>query len=354
MITQSLPPAASADHLTTALRKAGVLGAACVGNVAVMSSAKKLRSHTFRLRLDCDGPAGDAPGSVFLKMGHLDSAGHPSYTNRREVAFYRDVAPALPERLVPRCFDAVDATDTSAWHLLLEDLTDSHFIATDWPLPPTLAQCESIVAALARFHATWWDDPLLGVSMGSWRRADTFDQHLRSLAEQLARFTDRFGELMPPERRDLYERLLDRAPRLLLRYHSHRNLTLIHSDAHPWNVFLPRHGGGEDVRLFDWEGWGIDTATDDLAYMMAMLWYPDRRRRIEQPLLDCYHAALQAQGVCGYDRKALDDDYRLSALWLITRPIWQAANNIGPGVWWNNLERIMLAVDDLGCRELLD
>ena len=28
-------------------------------------------------------------------------------------------------------------------------------------------------------------------------------------------------------------------------------------------------------------------------------------------------------------------------------------NNIGPRVWWNNLERIMLAVDDLGCRDLL-
>ncbi len=143
--TSALPAAASADHLTAALRKAGVLGAACVGNVAVMSSAKKLRSHTFRLRLDCDGPAGDAPGSVILKMGHLDSDGRSSYANRYEIAFYRDVAPALPERLVPRGFEAVDATDTSAWHLLLEDLTDSHFIATDWPLPPTLTQCEGIV-----------------------------------------------------------------------------------------------------------------------------------------------------------------------------------------------------------------
>jgi hypothetical protein len=49
----------------------------------------------------------------------------------------------------------------------------------------------------------------------------------------------------------------------------------------------------------------------------------------------------------------LDDDYRLSALWLITRPVGQALLNIGPAVWWNNLERIMLAVDDLGCRDLL-
>jgi hypothetical protein len=28
-------------------------------------------------------------------------------------------------------------------------------------------------------------------------------------------------------------------------------------------------------------------------------------------------------------------------------------NNIAPRVWWNNLERIMLAIDDLGCRDLL-
>ena len=123
--------------------------------------------------------------------------------------------------------------------------------------------------------------------------------------------------------------------------------------AHPWNFFLPRPGIGAGVRLIDWEDWGIDTATDDLAYMMAMLWYPDRRDRMERPLLDLYHAALLAHGVSGYDRQALHDDYRLSVLWLITRPIGQAANNIPARVWWNNLERIMLAVDDLGCRDLL-
>jgi thiamine kinase-like enzyme len=330
-----------------------VLNHGHVCNVVVMSSLAKLRSQTLRLRLDYEGPAGDAPNSVILKMGHLDSAGRSSYANHREIAFYRDIAPALLDRLAPLCFESIEATDTRAWHLLLEDLTDSHFIATAWPLPPTLEQCESIVQAQARFHAAWWDHPLLGTSVGSWRDTDAFDGDLRSFAEEFARFTDRFGEMMPPERRDLYQRLLDQAPRLLARYHSRRNLTIVHGDAHSWNCFLPRYGGGEDVRLIDWEGWSIDTATDDLAYMMAMLWYPDRRRRIERPLLDLYHEALLARGVRGYDRQALHDDYRLSALGLITRPVAQAMNDIGPAVWWNNLERIMLAVDDLGCRDLL-
>jgi len=318
-----------------------------------ISSLKKARSNTLRLRLNYEGLAGEAPRSLILKMGHLDSAGRPLYANRHELAFYRHVAPALPERLVPRCFESVEATDTSAWHLLLEDLTDSHFIATEWPLPPTLEQCERIVRAQARFHAVWWNDPRLGVSVGRWQSADDWDQALRILGDQFARFTDRFGELMPPDRRELYQRLFDQGPSLLTRYHTHLNLTLIHGDAHFWNFFLPRPGGSEEVRLIDWEDWHINTATTDLAYMMAMLWYPDRRRRFERPLLDRYHAALLARGVSGYDRQALDDDYRLSVLWLIARPVVQAVSNLRPRVWWNNLERIMMAVDDLGCRDLL-
>jgi len=34
--------------------------------------------------------------------------------------------------------------------------------------------------------------------------------------------------------------------------------------------------------------------------------------------------------------------------------VWQEANGIPPLIWWNNLERCLMAVDDLGCRDLLD
>ena len=95
-------------------------------------------------------------------------------------------------------------------------------------------------------------------------------------------------------------------------------------------------------------------ATDDLAYMMALHWYPERRRRLEQPLLDRYHAALLARGVAGYDRAALAEDYRLSVVWQLTTPVWQAGYKLPPAIWWSHLERILLAVDDLRCRELLE
>ena len=88
--------------------------------------------------------------------------------------------------------------------------------------------------------------------------------------------------------------------------------------------------------------------------MMAMHWYPDRRQRYERLLLDRYHEALLAHGVGGYDRRALQDDYRLSVLLRIMTPVRQASIGIPPVIWWNNLERILMAVDDLDCRELLD
>jgi hypothetical protein len=353
MTTEPLPKAADAQHLTDALRRANAIGDGRVSEVVVESSRPTILSRIIRLRLSYEGAAADAPRSLILKTGLPERAGATWNAGRQEVAFYRDVASAMPARLVPRCFEAHWDADTKAWHLLLEDLTDSHAIATTWPLPPTMEQCRSILQTRARAHAAWWDDPRLGVSVGTWSTAEGTAQYLRNFAERFARFIDNHGELISPERRDLYEQFLDRAPHLFARYDSHRNLTVIHGDAHVWNCFLPRNNGGEDARLFDWDSWRLDTASDDLAYMMAMHWYPDFRRRFERPLLDHYHAVLVESGVRGYDRRTLYDDYRLSALWAIAIPVWQAANNIPPVIWWNNLERILLAVDDLGCRDLL-
>ena len=353
MTLDSLSRAARAEHLTDALRRSGALGEARVCDVAVASSRPTLLSQITRLRLTYDVAAAGAPSTVILKTGLPDRAGAQWNGGRQEVAFYTQVASVMSARLVPRCFEAHWDADTNAWRLLLEDLTDSHVIATTWPLPPTMEQCERILRALARLHAEWWDDPRLGVSVGTWLDADAMDQQLQRLADRFKLFTDRLGDRLPRERRDLYERFLGAAPRLLARYHSHRNLSVVHGDSHVWNYFLPRDGGN-DVRLFDWDAWRTGVASNDLAYMMATHWYPDRRRRMERPLLDHYHAALVVHGVRGYDRRALDDDYRLSVLWQIATPVWQAAIDLPPVIWWSHLERILLAVDDLGCRDLLD
>ena len=79
---------------------------------------------------------------------------------------------------------------------------------------------QDMVQALARFHGAWWDSPHLGADVQAWTDAEGFDRSLQIFAEKFALFTDRFNELSPPERRKLYQRLLDQASHLLARYHS--------------------------------------------------------------------------------------------------------------------------------------
>jgi ecdysteroid kinase len=354
MTTNALPPAANADHLTAALRKSGVLGDGSVREVDLENPHDTILSRIARLKLTYEGVASGAPPSLILKTARSDRLNASWVAGRQEVAFYTQVAPRLPVGLVPRCFDADWNAETNEWYLLLEDLTATHMPATIWPLPPTLDQCEIIVESLARVHAEWWDNPSLGVSVGIWLDANALDRNRQTFSEHFARFTNQFGDRIPLERRELYHRLVDAVPRLRQRYLSHRDVTIIHGDAHVWNCFLPRDVEDNDARFFDWDGWRIEVGSSDLAYMIAMHWYPDRRQKYERLLLDRYHEALLAYGVKGYDRRALEDDYRLAVLLRSMTPVWQAANNIPPVIWWNNLERIFLAVDDLDCRELLD
>jgi hypothetical protein len=353
-MTTTLPAMAQPAYLTEVLRRAGVLGDGRVDAVDVVDTMRTIISAIVRLQLSFEGAAGDAPRRLILKAANPGRPKARVKGARQEVMFYRDIAPMSPPGLVPRCFDAAWNDGSGVWHLLLEDLTDSHAVATPWPLPPTLAQCEAMVAALARFHAAWWDDPRLPASDGLAAGPEIVRQRVAALGTHTARFIEVLGDALSPRRRAFYQRYLEAAPRLMQDRLARRHRTFAHGDAHVWNFFLPRPGRpADDVRLFDWDGWHLGAGADDLAYMMAVHWHPELRGLREARLLDRYHEALLAHGVSGYDRAALQADYRLSVLLASTVPIWQHAANAPPAIWWHHLDRIHLAIDDLGCRDLL-
>ena len=353
MTPPQLPAVVEPAQLTAALRRGGVLDAGAVREVKVLHERDTIPSHIVRLGLRYVGESAGAPQSLILKTAHSAFAETLANGGRREVAFYTKLAPQMPPGLVPRCFDGHFDEESQTWHLLLEDLTDSHEIATQWPLPPSRAQAMAIVTTLARMHAAWWDHPGLGETASAWASTEDSASHMETFAGHYDRFADLLGDRLSEERRILYRRLIDQSARLSQRYHSRRHATITHGDAHTWNFLLPRAGVADGARIFDFDLWGINVPTTDLAYMMAMQWYPDRRQALERALLNRYHETLMASGVSSYTRGALDQDYRLSVLWHITKPVWQWSINIPPLIWWNNLERVMMAVDDLGCEELL-
>lgn len=353
MTPPQLPEIVEPARLTAALRRAGVLDAGAVREVKVLHQRDTVVSHIVRIGLRYVGESAGAPQALILKTANSAFAEKLANAGRHEVAFYTQLAPRTPPGLVPRCFDGHFDQDSSAWHLLIEDLSDSHEIATPWPLPPSREQAAAIVTTLARWHAAWWDHPSLGDTVGTWASAEDTALHMETFAGHYDRFADMLGDRLSEERRILYRRLIDQSARLSQRYHSRRHLSITHGDAHSWNFLLPRAGVVDTVRIFDFDQWGINVPTGDLAYMMAMHWYPERRQALERPLLNLYHDTLIENGVTGYTRGALDQDYRRSVLRHITKPVWQWNINLPPLIWWNNLERIMMAVEDLGCEELL-
>jgi hypothetical protein len=302
------------ERLTEMLVRAGRLGAGVrVVKVVEEPARTTLISTLRRVSLDYEGDATAAPATLLIKTPRTDGPVSFIDQGRQETAFYRDVAPRSPRGILPQCFEAVSTEGDGPAYVILEDLSATHHVIGEWPIPPAQQECERLLRVYARFHAAWWDHPDLGTSVGRFMTDAEFAQVRAMLSERWASVRAVIGDRLSAECVDRITRLLDALPRLAQRTEARRHLTIVHGDAHVWNALFPNDQAGP-ITLIDWSSWRIGVATSDLAYMMALHWYPERRARLELPLLRHYHDCLVSDGVRGYGFDALLEDYRLSAL----------------------------------------
>jgi hypothetical protein len=256
---------------------------------------------------------------------------------------------------VVRCFDAAYSPASRASHLLLEDLSQTHF-QPELPLPPSNRHCELCVETLAQFHAFWWEHPDLGKGMG-----ELFDEAAQAkllgiLLPGLTRFMGFLGDRLSPNRRKALEQAISVLPQFWKsRLMSAQRNTLIHGDAHLWNFMHPKDTERGRAYLIDLATSNrVRPPTNDLAYMMALQWFPDRRAQMEEPLLRHYHERLTARGVRNYSWQDCLLDYRYSVITHMFTPVMQWDSKQVPAfVWWNNFERISEAYKDLRCEKLV-
>jgi hypothetical protein len=293
-----------------------------------------------------------APSRFFLKFSKpVNPVSIPE--GGWEAVFYNSVAPRTPSVLAP-CFDAVFSPEQSKMHLLLEDLSATHYAEPPSHLPPARAQCELIVRALADVHAAWWQQPpweSIGWSLPD--RAEV-ERRIQDVSERVALFTHFLGDRLSARRRAIYRDVLAALPQLYTRLMLPHAYTVIHDDIHIANVLYPHDPTTDTVRIIDWQTWHIDLAPKDLAHIMAIFWFPEQRRALEQLLLKRYYDRLCENGVSNYSSEQLWYDYRLCVIRKLFHPPWQWAGGHHPNIWWNHLERVMSAYDDLACRDLLE
>jgi aminoglycoside phosphotransferase (APT) family kinase protein len=268
-----------------------------------------------------------------------------------EAEFYRRLAPSLTAPPLVRCFAAIENDAEYSHTLVLEDLRATHD-HRPWPLPPARQQSEAAVAALAQVHARWWEHPELGRSIGQSHTTDSLTSMVEGHAARLPAFFDALGDAISTDGRRTYERVFASALRPWLRLTDSRALTIVHGDAHSWNFLFPRDGAGSAV-LIDWQLWHVDVGARDLAFLIALHWYPERRRELELPLLRRYHEQLARHGIVGYPFDELLLDYRRGVVRNLTFPVLFWSRGLKPEGWYHRLECALAAYRDLGCDDML-
>ena len=344
------PNDVSPEWLTARLRADGVLSSGAVTKVTAQKTNDWNMARSARIAIEYDGNANQqAPRNLFVKIME-DEDPYADFI-AGEIAFYSE---PLPDRLpLATCFGAARDPDTGVTHVLLEDLSQTH-THSRWPLPPSLARCEAAVTALARIHGHWWnchvsESDAFGIDLRLKRQR--FAGHLPNL---LAGFLDFVGEAVPADRQDVMRSVCGRLPDLLdERLFGGKPITRNHGDPHFWNIMFPKDPSRHGCVFIDWEDWQYNPPAFDLAYMIALHWYPDHRARHEEHLLGVYHNALLGEISTGYSWEDLMADYRLGHLHNFIVPLFQLKMGEPSEGWWPHVERLFLSFDDLDCAALL-
>ena len=341
--------------LTSVLASSGALTKGAVAAFEV-NSGQGNWSTNVRLGVQyVDGSTGTLPQQLFLKMvnTNLDDDSFDS----SEVTYYtRDCAGVAGVPLV-RCYDAVFSKELQRYHVLLDDLSETHIVAAE--KVPTLEYGLALAEGLAVMHAHWWGALRLAEA-GAMRHSDRHIRRFVDISESgVGNILNRFSTDLEPHWSDALGTMYARHPQAIMaRNRDENGFTLIHGDVGQNNILVPRHGD-RPIYIIDRQpfNWSLTTwlGVYDLAYAMVLDWEIETRRRLEIPVLRGYHAQLMSNGVTGYSWEQLYDDYRLCVAMCVYVATEYFRGDLGSQWipdWLLMLRRSLTACDDLECSEL--
>ena len=347
------PGAVDTEWLTGVLRRCRAGWAGHVTAVEVEAERSLPYSRTARLKIRySEPPPGPLPKHLFLKLSPVPSDGEKPPENGSEIDFYRTVASEMNAPPLARCYDAEFSDQLGSSHLLLEDLSASHF-QTQQAKHPSPLHSELAVKCLARFHAHWWEHPKIGKEIGKVFDKRWLDSFLIDLEVSVVKFLEFRGDSLSTEQRHAYDLMLRSSRPIWGRLTDAAGLTVTHGDTHWWNFFHANDPGIEETRIIDWQLWHIDQGPRDLAFLIALGGFAERRPELEAHLIDTYYKTLIECGVRNYSRVDFWQDYRRSAIRNLNIPVIFWSQGKHPTTWQGALERAFQSYNELKCCELL-
>jgi hypothetical protein len=345
------PDQVTPEWLTSVLARNGFLRSGKVLRVTHKLTKTLQVSIVSRFEVEySSNPDPHAPTKLFLKQSKPSPHLNVPDVRFSEVEFYRSIGHEMTGPPLINCFDL--AADTHGSHILMEDLSETHF-QTENPDAPAQLYSELGVKCLAEFHAYWWNHPKLGNGIGkvfdqSWLKSFTADLNV-----SVNRFLDFLGDDLSAVRHDIYKRMLASSDKIWGRLTDRSGLTITHGDAHWWNFLYPRDPHKEQTRIFDWQLWHIDLGARDLAFLVAGGGFAERRPEMEMKLVRLYFDTMLENGVTNYSWRDFWDDYRFSAIRNLNFAVILWSQGKHQSTWTNIMERAFASYRDLECDELI-
>jgi hypothetical protein len=140
------------EWLTSVLSESGALTSGAVTTFEVTPGQGNW-STSARLNVRyVNGSHGTLPQRLFLKMVNVD-LGDESF-GPSEVAYYTRDYVGVEDAPLVRCYDAAFSAEQQRYHVLLDDLSETHVEAEK--NAPTLEYGLVLAEGLAVLHARWW------------------------------------------------------------------------------------------------------------------------------------------------------------------------------------------------------
>lgn len=351
---------ATPDKLTALLEAAGLSQGQSVTSVDVRRN-DAFNSTVAHLELHYHENGASLPAKLVLKLNREGQG-------QEEVAFYQLLEPEDTDTamLVP-CVSAAFDLESGASHLLLLDVSGTHEAPVERHRllslegVPTEARLRGVTEALARFHAVWWEHPLLDKSAATrlterYRDMPAFEAWWTGHRHDYEQFAAAYTQAPPNDVHSIYRGALEHYPKLWERYLEPRRrtlsgLTLTHNDCYLTQFLCPKSGRAPTY-LVDFQSACTNFAARDLVYLMATFWTREQRQRHERDVLRHYHQVLLEQGVTGYDLDQLFEDYRLMLIDMVFHPVWDTTYGADPGYWQPKMRCLTDAYRDWQCNEL--
>lgn len=279
---------------------------------------------------------------------------------RKEHCFYADAARHAPISIPRAYYNAADV-EAGDFALVMEDMAPRR--CGNQLAGCTDDEAELALRELARFHATWWESPLLD-QFASWL-PDIDDPYFQILEAayiaSLPSVEAKFGHLLTDHVMDVAKRYEGNYRESFLRGGGRRPHTMVHGDYRLDNMMFSNTESGMELTVLDFQIPFRANGMWDVIYFLAGNFTPEWRREHQQEMVRVYHDALITAGVTGYSYEQCWEDYRAAALVLLGYLVTSAAdiepetlNERGQELIDVMFGRYAVAVEDLGSAAFLD